>query len=135
MTYGERLARAMDHANVGQTALARRVADLIRDEGLETKISQQNVQRALVSDKSVYTSWFAIALGVNLQWLENGIGDMVVPAAKNHTDWPFDFELARYLRLPPSKKQAISNVVLSMIESFEEEIGAQPQKKTLRRRK
>lgn len=134
MTYGERLQKAMDYKGFDQPDLVARVIELRKIEGLESKITQQTVSKSLKSASSGYNSWYAKALDVSAEWLENGIGDMVVERTDAHSNWPFAFDESRFLRLHPTKKHFIERAVLTMLEGFEAEMDDLPPPKKTRRK-
>ena len=133
MTYGERLGKAMEYAKLNQPDLAKQVRGMMLAAGINRPVGQQTVSKALSSSRSAYTSWFASACGVSAEWFENGIGDMEVKRKDSHSDWPFDFEQSRFLRLSPARKTVIEKTVLAMIEGFEAEMPTP--KKTSKKRK
>lgn len=134
MTYGERLKKAMEYAGLDQPLLARRVADSLLAEKLQSRITQQTISKALRSNRSLYTSRFARACGVSSDWLESGAGEMVVKHVDSIAHWPFEFEEIRFLRLSVARKKLVERTVLAMIEGFESEADeTRPPKKTKRR--
>lgn len=137
MTYGERLEKARLHRGLDQPTLAKRVKELMAAGGRETKISQQTISKAERGvSGSVYTSWFAKALGVSFDWLESEIGEMELMPDKEHSNWPFEFAEKRFLKLSPTNKKLIERTVLAMIEGFEAQAGdALPPKKTRKKHK
>lgn len=142
MTYGKRLSKAMAIAGLDQPALAKRVRELRKEDGLPSaNIGQQTISKALRSAKSVYTSWFARALGVSFEWLESEIGDMQAkPASHTHvsaSDWPFPMlDPQHYQRLRPQDKEKIESLVLALVDAFDEaETGTGPPQKKIERKR
>jgi hypothetical protein len=124
MTYGKRLQAAMDHAEINQRELAERVKNKLSAHGVKTSISQQTVARALKSGKSEYTLWFAIACGVNPEWLDREIGDKT-----GNKSGPF-LDEDRWLHVSAIERRRIERLVLRMIEDFEADNGGLPAKKS-----
>lgn len=67
-TLADRLNKALSHANKSQTDLARAI-----------KVSPQAIQFICAGNtkRTRYSASIAKALGVNADWLENGVGDML----------------------------------------------------------
>lgn len=77
MTYGERLEKALKHANLTQAALAAIVGV---DQDGKPRVTQANISKIITNPKntgSKHTSRFARACGVSEDWLAYEEGEMV----------------------------------------------------------
>lgn len=77
MTYGERLEKALKHANLTQAALAAIVGV---DQNGKPRVTQANISKIITNPKntgSKHTARFARACGVSEDWLAYGEGEML----------------------------------------------------------